>query len=239
MPLAITDDHRYLADVVRTFVANHGGRTAARATLDDPAAATPPFWKEIQGLGWLGLHLPEEHGGEGFGIPELAVVLAELGRAVVPGPLLATALTSAVLAEAGDETLRAARLPGLADGSRRGAVALAGRVEGDDSAVSGTVPAVLDGAGADVLLVPVGNDLAVLDRGATGLQITPSTPWTARGPSLASTSTTSLRPGGSRALGPWRGAWPGSSARQRRRARLTVAWSMRRATPRSGSSSGG
>ena len=49
----------------------------------------------------LGLHLPEEHGGQGFGLPELAVALEELGRALVPGASLPTVLASAVLAAAG------------------------------------------------------------------------------------------------------------------------------------------
>ncbi len=53
--------------------------------------------------GWTGLHLEESFGGEGYGIPELAVVLEELGAAAVPGPFLATVLAGAVLQAAGKE----------------------------------------------------------------------------------------------------------------------------------------
>ncbi|HKQ41800.1 MAG TPA: acyl-CoA dehydrogenase family protein, partial [Pseudonocardia sp.] len=118
MPLPITDDHRALAEVARSFLA--GQRAAARSLLDAPEEPVPATWKEVAGLGWLGLHVPEEHGGEGAGLPELAVVLEELGRVVAPGPFLPSALASAILVEAGRPEL----LPALADGSKIGAVGL-------------------------------------------------------------------------------------------------------------------
>ncbi len=158
MPLAITDDHRALAEVARSFLA--GQRDAARATLDAPADALPAAWKETAALGWLGLHVPEEYGGEGAGLPELAVVLFELGRAAAPGPFLPSALAAAVVAEAGTDALRAELLPGLADGSRVGAVGLAGAADGDrvtDRLVPG-------GALADVVLVAVGEDVLVAEQ---------------------------------------------------------------------------
>ncbi len=83
----------------------------------------PPFWDDLASLGWLGLHLPEAVGGSGYGLPELAVVLEELGRACAPGPFLPTVLASAVIDRLADDDVRKALLPGLADGSVRGAVA--------------------------------------------------------------------------------------------------------------------
>ena len=44
-----------------------------------PTRALPPFWDDLVGLGWLGLHVPEEHGGSGYGLEELVVVVEELG----------------------------------------------------------------------------------------------------------------------------------------------------------------
>ncbi len=163
MPLAISEDHLALAGVARSFLA--GQRAAARATLDQADEALPAFWKEQPG--WLGLHLPEEFGGEGAGIPELAVVLEELGRVVAPGPFLPTVLASAVLAAAGSEALRATLLPGLADGSRVGAVGLAG-VESDDRV---TDEMVLGGGLADVLLLVTGDDVLVFDAAAAERQV--------------------------------------------------------------------
>ena len=82
MPLAITQDHRELADVVRTFAAGQGLREQTRRLLEQPpqAADSGVLWQQVQDLGWAGLHLPEEHGGSGYGLAELAVVLEGLGR---------------------------------------------------------------------------------------------------------------------------------------------------------------
>ncbi|HEY2097775.1 MAG TPA: acyl-CoA dehydrogenase [Pseudonocardia sp.] len=164
--LAITDDHRELARVARAFLADTKATAAARSLLDADAEALPPFWAALGKLGWLGLHLPEEYGGEGYGLPELAVVLAELGRAVAPGPFLPTVLASAVLAEAASPELRGALLPELASGARTAAVGLA-------AADPERGWLVLGGGLADVLLVPAGDDLIVLDRAADGVRVDP------------------------------------------------------------------
>ncbi len=158
MPLAITDDHRALAEVARRFLT--GQRAAARSTLETVDETLPAFWTELASLGWLGLHVPEKHGGEGAGIAELAVVLEELGRVVAPGPFLPTVLASAVLVETGSDELRAALLPGLADGSRTGAVGLHG-VESDGQV---TDDLVLGGGLADVLLLVIGEDVLVVEE---------------------------------------------------------------------------
>ncbi len=165
MALAISDDHRALAEVARSFLS--GQRAAARELLDTPAPQTS--WgagKELASLGWLGLHVPEEHGGEGAGLPELAVVLEEAGRVVAPGPLLPTVLASAVLVEAGPDDLRAALLPGLVDGSRVGAVGLGGSLDVDGGSVRGEAGLVLGGALADVLLLVAGRDVVAVDAAA-------------------------------------------------------------------------
>jgi alkylation response protein AidB-like acyl-CoA dehydrogenase len=159
--LAISDEHRELAGVARAFLADNRALATARSLLDAEVEAPPAFWPALTKLGWLGLHLPEEYGGEGYGLPELAVVLAELGRAVAPGPFLPTVLASAVLAEVGSPERRAALLPDLASGTRLGAVGLA-----DPDPERGWL--VLGGGLADLLLVPDGDDLVVLDRAADG-----------------------------------------------------------------------
>lgn len=84
MGIAITEDHRELAGVARAFLQARGARAAARSLLDADDEARPAFWAELTGLGWLGLHVAEEYGGAGFGLPELVVVVEEFGRAVAP-----------------------------------------------------------------------------------------------------------------------------------------------------------
>ena len=101
------------------FLAKRGARGAARALLEAESEELPAFWPELSELGWLGLHLPEEHGGSGFGLPELVIVAEEMGRAVAPGPFVPTVTASAVIAAIGSPQAQASLLPGLADGSLR------------------------------------------------------------------------------------------------------------------------
>ena len=90
MSIAITEDHRSLAETVKSFVQKRDARGAARALLEAPTEPLPELWNELAGLGWLGLHLPEAHGGSGYGLEELVIVVEELGRAVAPGPFVPT-----------------------------------------------------------------------------------------------------------------------------------------------------
>ena len=140
MAIAITDEHRELARVARSFLEANQARAATRALLDAPEENLPAFWKDLVALGWLGLHIPEQYGGQGFGLEELAVVLEELAYALAPGPFLPTVLASAVIHELGSDDQRRTLLPGLADGSVIGAVGLAGSLaRGADGGVEGAV----------------------------------------------------------------------------------------------------
>jgi alkylation response protein AidB-like acyl-CoA dehydrogenase len=67
MPIAITEDHRTLAGTVADFLARHDARGSARALLEAPDEGLPPWWGDLAALGWLGLHVPETHGGSGYG----------------------------------------------------------------------------------------------------------------------------------------------------------------------------
>ncbi|HEY7071530.1 MAG TPA: acyl-CoA dehydrogenase family protein, partial [Acidimicrobiales bacterium] len=169
MSIAITDDHRALADTASDFLTKHGARAAARALLEAPEEGLPPFWDDIRSVGWLGLHIPEEHGGSGYGLPELVVVVEELGRAVTPGPFVPSVMASAILAAAAPADVQGRYLPGLADGTTIGAVALGGDVELRDGKAHGKAGVVLGGGLASVLLVPVGDDVAVIDTDGGGV----------------------------------------------------------------------
>ncbi len=150
MPLAITDEHRQLAAVARSFAERHRLLQQARTLLDAPDESVTPVWKELAEVGWLGLHLPAAYGGQGFGLPELAVVVEELGRAIAPGPFLPTVIVSALIAGSGDHDLAERWLPGLADGSLVGAIGF------------GTMG--LCAGLADVIVLGRDDDLVVLGR---------------------------------------------------------------------------
>ena len=165
MSIAITDDHRALAETVADFCAKRDVRGVARALLEDADESMPAFWAELAGLGWLGLHVPEEHGGSGYGLEELVVVVEELGRAVAPGPFVPTVVASAVIAAAGDDDVRSRFLPGLADGTTLAAVAPGGSVTLDGSTASGSAGTVVGGGLAQLLLVVAGDDVAIVEVG--------------------------------------------------------------------------
>src|SRR5918994_6681256 len=168
MPIGISDEHEALRLSVHGWVERHCSPAIPRSSLDAETESLPLFWAELVAQGWLGLHVDEALGGEGYGLSELAVVLEELGRACTPGPFLPTVLTSAVIQAAGKE--RAADLvPGLASGETVGTVALAGRLDaeptGDGLRVRGAIRAVLSGHQAGVLVARAGDDWCALTAG--------------------------------------------------------------------------
>jgi alkylation response protein AidB-like acyl-CoA dehydrogenase len=176
MGIAITEEHRELAGVVRSFVADREVLRSAHEALDAGTDQVPTFWKDMAALGWLGLHLPESYGGSGYGLSELAIVLEELGRAAAPGPFLPTVVASATVAAAGSEAQRASYLPGLADGSRVAALGLSGAVRREGRTLNGDAGVVLSGSSAELLLLAVADDMVLVERNAPGVSVqgTPS-----------------------------------------------------------------
>ncbi len=171
MGIALTDDHRELAEVARGFLTSQKARAAARSLLDAPEEARPGFWQGIVELGWLGLHIGEEHGGSGYGLPELVVVIEELGRAVAPGPFVPTVIASAVIAHDGTTDQQTRLLPGLIDGTATAGVGLVGSVRVSDGVADGEAGVVLGAGLADLLLIAAGDDVLVLDRGRAGISV--------------------------------------------------------------------
>jgi alkylation response protein AidB-like acyl-CoA dehydrogenase len=171
MSIAITEDHRALGQTASDFLAKHDSRGAARALLEADAETLPPFWGDIAELGWLGLHLPEELGGSGFGLPELIVVVEELGRAVTPGPFVPTVIASAVIDSVGGGELKRRLLPGLARGSVLAGVGLTSDITVSGGKAAGSAPAVLGGGLAHVLVLPAGDDAIVIDVAAGGVTV--------------------------------------------------------------------
>lgn len=123
MAIGIGDDPDALRTTVRRFLDDRCPPESLRALLDADVEELPSFWKEVGDLGWVGLHVAEDNGGQGYGLLELAVVLEAFGRAMAPGPLVWSALAAACLQAGGgpNDLLR-----DLADGSLVGTVAIGG-----------------------------------------------------------------------------------------------------------------
>ncbi len=175
--LAITEEHNDLAEAAIGQLSRLNSRAAARATLDEGSAHPSDIWSAAAEQGWAGLAIAEEHGGSGFGLAELAVVLEAQGRELCPGPFLPSVAAALVIDRCATDSPRAQLLPGLADGTTVGALALSGNVTvGADLVVTGESPAVLGAPDAAVLVIVAGEDVVVIDadqKDSEGVTVTP------------------------------------------------------------------
>lgn len=156
MGIAVTDVHEQLAGSVRRWADRELALERTRKAIDGDAAL-PDVLAAAAAQGLLSMHLPEAHGGDGYGLVELAVAAEELGRALAPGPVLTTTIVSSVLASSGSPAADE-HLPRLADGSTAAALTLTPEhlsVERTDDGArfSGVAPAVLAAGDADLLLL--------------------------------------------------------------------------------------
>ncbi|MBG0854465.1 acyl-CoA/acyl-ACP dehydrogenase [Streptomyces spinoverrucosus] len=104
MRFQLTEDQRALRAATRQLLARHFNGEALRAAVEAPATLDRALWRELGAAGFFALRLPEAEGGVGLGLPEAVLAFEEAGRALLPGPLVATHLA-------------AGEVPGAADGS--------------------------------------------------------------------------------------------------------------------------
>jgi alkylation response protein AidB-like acyl-CoA dehydrogenase len=187
MRFADNAEQAELRAVTRRFLQARSGIEEVRRVIDTPAGYDPAVWAELADLGLLGLAAPEEYGGSGATLVEVAVVLREAGRALLPAPLLATSIASGALLVAEDDEPARRWLPGIAAGaiiatfaSNEGLDGPAGdtaptavRSAASEWLLTGDMPFVLAGAVADLLIVTasIGSDrgLFVVPADAPGL----------------------------------------------------------------------
>lgn len=183
MDLSLTDRQESLKSAAREFFDAECPTSLVRAMEDDERGYPADLWERMAAMGWTGLPFPERYGGSDGSLTDLAVLLEEFGRALVPGPFFETvAAVGLTILDAAPEDLRAEILPRVADGSRIAAAAFVEksgryapeRVEtraargADGFSLSGTKMFVEYANSADFLLVP-----AMTDAGAA-LFIAPS-----------------------------------------------------------------
>jgi alkylation response protein AidB-like acyl-CoA dehydrogenase len=147
MDFDLSQDQQEIKSVARELLANRSPmakvREAAESHTYDDA-----LWKELVELGWPGIAVAEEHGGQGLGAVELAVLLEELGYACAATPLMSTAVVASVIQACGTDEQRAHWLPGL--------------TSGETTAGVGTRELCADGAGAAVLVLLDGDEAALV-----------------------------------------------------------------------------
>ncbi len=123
--LGFSDEHKLLVDSARRFLADRCPRSEVRRFVDESADHDPALHKEIAGLGWIGLTSAEEHGGAGLDLLHLALLMEEMGRALLPSPFFASVLALAALEDAGSTAQKQAHLPAIISGERVATLAYA------------------------------------------------------------------------------------------------------------------
>ena len=190
MDFALSDEQEELGRTVRAFLRARSAEPDVRRCMADARGYDPEVWRTMAGqLGLQGLVLPEEHGGAGYGMVELGVVMEEMGRALLCAPFLSTVVLAATAVLASEDAkMRADLLPGIVAGDTVATLAplepdeaglIAGRPDGraDGWRLDGRLAQVLDGHVADVLLLAAdtesGRSLFAVDAAAPGLVRTP------------------------------------------------------------------
>jgi alkylation response protein AidB-like acyl-CoA dehydrogenase len=196
MDFGFSEEQEMLRTSARDFLAKEAPMTYVRRMMEDERGFTDDLWRKMADLGWLGLILPEEHGGAGLNFVDMIVVLEEMGRVVLPGPFFSSVIVGGVaLAEGGSAAQKAAYLPKLATGELRVTLAqlepsarwdaqgiqLEARKDGGGYRLSGTKLFVPDAHTADLIIVAgrtpgttgaEGVSLFLVDGRAAGLTTT-------------------------------------------------------------------
>ena len=194
MALVLTEDQELLAQTARDFVRTNSPLSRLRALRDaqDSEGFSREVWQEMAQLGWAGILIPEEYGGAGLGLADLAVVLEAAGRNLAPEPFLSTVLLGGqLLADAGSPEQKQTWLPGIATGEKivglayqearsrydLNRVTTRATAEGDAWRLLGEKIQVLDGQNADALIVSTRTNGEDTDPdGLTLFLLAPDTP---------------------------------------------------------------
>ncbi|MCC2657616.1 MAG: acyl-CoA dehydrogenase [Panacagrimonas sp.] len=195
--LALTPDQQLIRDSAETFLADASDSAAVRRAMDSEHGYDAGLWQRIAGeLGWCGVAIDEAYGGLGMGAFELALLFEQAGRRLLCSPLFATVGLAVPLLQAAGEGPAEGWLRRIAAGELRLGVNLPAHADwrGPQSSrvrvvehaggwtLDGELPAVVDGASAESLLVLAqvrdATGLFVVDPAACdGLQITPLDTW--------------------------------------------------------------
>jgi alkylation response protein AidB-like acyl-CoA dehydrogenase len=167
MSIALTDDHKALAETVLGFASRHATTASTRAAFDQLArGAMSEQWPALVKQALHSVHIAEEFGGQGAGLDELAVIVEAAGKSLLPGPFLPTVMASAVVNLAADGPVRNRLLAEFAAGATGTVVlpgsGLRGRADGDAVVVSGSSSPILGLPSASIVIagVELGDEIA-------------------------------------------------------------------------------
>jgi len=152
MNVLLDDDETVIQESAGEFLAAESTPAVVRAAEKDPARYSKALWKRFAQLGWLGISLPEDCGGQGLPLSYMGLVFEELGRHMAPLPVHATLVPALVIARHGTQQQKQDLLPRVIDGSlmlawalpeadgrwATEAIALTGRIENGEVVLNGT-----------------------------------------------------------------------------------------------------
>jgi alkylation response protein AidB-like acyl-CoA dehydrogenase len=177
----LTDEQQAIKSTAKGFLASRFKSERIREIAASESGFDEAGWKEMAELGWAGLALPEEWGGQGLGTVELAVLFEEMGYALAPSPLLSNTIAGLALAAGASDEQKERWLRPLAEGELRGTPALIdadGPAEpmsfsmGAGDTLSGEKTLVLDAGSADFFLVATADGgRHVVKKGADGITV--------------------------------------------------------------------
>jgi alkylation response protein AidB-like acyl-CoA dehydrogenase len=183
----LTDEQQAIKSTANGFLASRFKSERIREIAASEDGFDEAGWKEMAELGWAGLALPEEWGGQGLGVVDLAVLFEEMGYALAPSPLLSNTVAGLALSFAGSDEQRERWLRPLAAGELCGSpalldagtsaeplrFALEAEETGDGLVLNGEKVLVMDAASADFFLVATADGRRhVVERGADGVTVT-------------------------------------------------------------------
>jgi alkylation response protein AidB-like acyl-CoA dehydrogenase len=121
MNFGFNDEQSEIKSTAKSFAASRFKPDKVRE-LAESKSYDDALWKELSELGWAGIAISEENGGQGLGMVELAILCEELGYACAPTPFLSNACAGLALEWAGSDEQKSQYLEGIATGEARGAV---------------------------------------------------------------------------------------------------------------------
>ena len=184
----LTDEQQAIKQTAHDFLASRFKYERLREIAAGDSGFDEGLWKEMAELGWAGLALPEEWGGQGLGIVDLAVLFEEMGYVCAPSPLLSNTIVGLAIAAGGSDEQKERWLAPLAAGEKRGTPALfdaglpveigrfamAAEADGDSVLLSGEKTLVMDAASADFFLVATADGHRhIVDGAASGVTVIP------------------------------------------------------------------
>ena len=198
MDLAFSEEQQMLSPLAREFLEAECPKSLVRAMETDEKGYSPELWQKMAELGWLGLTFPEQYGGAEFSFLDMAMLLEEMGRAILPGPYFSTVvLCGQAILDAGTDEQKDAYLERISMGELIMALALteaSGQYEasdiavrcapsGDGYAINGVKMFVSDGQAAGSFIVAArssdnpdpkdGVSLLIVDADTPGVTVTP------------------------------------------------------------------